>query len=272
MLRGNYYYNKEQTTTHSPSSFIRKKTLELENHLYSPINKKQFFPTLPPFSNRNNSNFKIFNSLKKKGHFPPLPKIDSNQKKEEKKYESFDTYSNSIIISPSISFENKLNTNEPVLFHKKIITEGCDRFNERMNSMKKEIRQKEDNELIFNLQGMDEKEDEKSDIEKIRFVKEYKKREIDNEVINIINQEKKRSKAIKELERYRNKNSRNWYLTKPLYLQKLEPIMFISKNHPMLEFNQIGTIEKMFQDGPFMGKLLHDSFEHMNDKRYQIAL
>lgn len=270
MLRRNYYYNKEQTTSHSPSSFIRKKTLELENH--SPINKKQFFPTLPPFSNRIHSNFKILNSLKKKEPFPFLPKIESYQKKEEKKYELFDTYSYSNIISPSLSFEKKLNTNEPVLFHKKIIKEGCDKYNERMNSIEKELRQKEDSELIFNMQGVDEKEEEKSDIEKIRFVKEYKKKEIDKDVINIINQEKKRSKAIRELERYNKKNSRNRYFTKPMYLQKLEPIMFISKNHPMLEFNQVGTIQKMFQDGIFMGKLLHDSFEHMNDKRYQIAL
>lgn len=265
MLRGNYYINIEQTTSHSPSSFIRKKTLELEP-LYSPSNKKPFFPTLPPSSNRNSSNFKIINSLKKRNAFPSLPKIECYQYKEERKNDSFETYSHSNIISPSISFEKRLNTNEPILFHKKIIMEGYKNFNERMKAIKNENIKKENNQILN--QCIEEKEDEKSDIEKVRFVKAYKKKEIDNEIINIINHETSRFKIQKE----KKNTSRNRYNTKPLYLQKLEPVMFISKNHPMLEFNQVGTIQKMFQDGPFMGKLLHDSFEHMNDKRYQIAL
>ena len=104
--------------------------------------------------------------------------------------------------------------------------------------------------------------------EQREFANEYNKKLIDKDIRHIILCERhKASEKINTLCKEHNTKQIVWSKPyNPIYLRKLKKAMFIRKNHPMLEINQIGTLPEMFGDGNFMNKLLNDGFSNVSKK------
>ena len=97
---------------------------------------------------------------------------------------------------------------------------------------------------------------------KFQFEKEYNKKNIDEDIKNIIKEEL--FKANKKIP----KSKIN--IKKPLFLQKIEKDKCIQIQNPLLEINQIGNLPEMVDDGDLMFKLFKSGFEKCNDNKYKI--
>ena len=100
---------------------------------------------------------------------------------------------------------------------------------------------------------------------KFKFEKEYHKKNIDEDIKNIIKEElyKANKKISKSNINIINKK-------KPLFLQSLEKDKCIQIQNPLLEINQIGNLPEMVDDGDLMFKLFKSGFEKCNDNKYKI--
>ena len=100
---------------------------------------------------------------------------------------------------------------------------------------------------------------------KFQFEKEYNKKNIDEDIKNIIKEElfKANKKIPKSKINIINKK-------KPLFLQKIEKDKCIQIQNPLLEINQIGNLPEMVDDGDLMFKLFKSGFEKCNDNKYKI--
>lgn len=262
----------EQTSSHSPNFIIKPKAIDL-SQVFSPFNRKQIFPTVQPLSSRVHSKVNRSKKPKEKTSIhktSSLPKITFLKKTSNSQL--YDSHMSCINIFSTMSFDKSNSSLEPSKFHMKVVKEANNKFEEKIKRIKKEfyINNIEEKEKLLNAQNNNTKEEEK-EIESARFIKSYKRKHINPDIINIISQEANNSKTKKTLDEYKRIYKLN-HKEKPVYMKKLEPIMFISKKHPMLEINQVGTMQKMFIDGQVMGQLMKDSFEHVADKKYQVIL
>ena len=247
----------EQTSSHSPNLIIKPKSIDL-SEVFSPFKRKQIFPTIQPLSSRIHSKISEGHSKKRKGKTSSIHKTSSlpkiNFQKKISYSQLYDNHLSSNNIFSTMSFDKANSVLEPSKFHMKIVKDANNTFEEKLKRIKKEI-------YIHNI--------EEKEIEKARFIKSYNKKHLNPEIINIISQEANHSKTKKYLDEY-NRIYKSTHKEKPLYMKKLDPIMFISKKHPMLEINQVGTMQKMFIDGQLMGQLMQDSFEHVAEKKYKV--
>lgn len=263
----------EQTSSHSPNFIIKPKSIEL-SQVFSPFNRKQIFPTVQPLSSRVHSKIREDHSKKRKGKTSSIHKTSSLPKitflKKISSSQLYDNHLSSNNIFSTMSFDKANSVLEPSKFHMKIVKEANNKFEEKLKRIKKEIyiHNIEEKEKMLNDNSTKEEEKE---IEKARFIKSYNKKHLNQEIINIISKEANHSKTKKILDEY-NRIYKATHKEKPLYMKKLDPIMFISKKHPMLEINQVGTMQKMFIDGQLMGQLMQDSFEHVAEKKYKVVL
>ena len=264
----------EQTSSHSPNLIIKPKSIDL-SEVFSPFKRKQIFPTVQPLSSRIHSKISEGHSKKRKGKTSSIHKTSSLPKinflKKISYSQLYDNHLSSNNIFSTMSFDKANSVLEPSKFHMKIVKDANNTFEEKLKRIKKEIyiHNIEEKEKLLNNDNST-KEEEK-EIEKARFIKSYNKKHLNPEIINIISQEANHSKTKKYLDEY-NRIYKSTHKEKPLYMKKLDPIMFISKKHPMLEINQVGTMQKMFIDGQLMGQLMQDSFEHVAEKKYKVIL
>ena len=284
MLKKNHFLSIEETGSHSPLFNIKQTNLELSLALSSPINnRKELFSTLPPNSDRNCSvenKIKHILHLKKKNHKRgdiSLPKIDYKIKNYSIRRSDNDIVKSPSFsqLFPSLSFETKKLNGDPVKFHKDVIKQANNEFKNRIKVIKQEIldqkknaKEEEEKKIEENSNNI---ENQLKALERYNFVKSYNKNTIDETVIKILENEMNQSKTKQEQDKRKKYHSRNRFL-KPLYLKQIDPVKFISKKHPMLEINQLGTIPHMFQDGQLMGSLLQDNFDFINTKKHQIIL
>lgn len=284
MLKKDHFLSTKETTPHSPLFSIKNTKLELSISHLSPINnKKELFSTLPPNSARNCSvgaKTKHILQLKKKNYKSgdiSLPRIDYKIKNYPIRRSDNDIVKSPSFskLFPSLSFETKKLTGDPVKFHKYLIKQAHNEFKNRIKTIKQEILEQKKNEK----EEEEKKNEEISNnienplraIERYNFVKSYNKSNIDGTVIQILENEMSQSKIKKEQDKRKKHDSRNKFL-KPLFMKQIDPVKFISKKHPMLEINQLGTIPHMLQDGQLMGSLLQDNFDFISTKKHEIVL
>lgn len=100
---------------------------------------------------------------------------------------------------------------------------------------------------------------------KFQFEKEYNKKNIDEDIKNIIKEEL--YKANKKIPRTKLNIIKK---KKPFFLQSLEKDKCIQIQNPLLEINQLGNLPEMVDDGDLMFKLFKSGFEKCNEKKYKI--
>lgn len=283
MLKKDHFLSTKEATSNSPLFNIKKTNLELSLSHLSPINnKKELFSTLPPNSARNCSveaKAKHIIHLKKKNHKSgdiSLPRIDYKIKNYSIRRSDNDIVKSPSFsrLFPSLSFETKKLTGDPVKFHKYLIKQAHNEFKNRIKTIKQEIldqKKNEKEEEKKNEEISNNIENPLKAIERYNFVKSYNKSNIDGTIIKILENEMSQSKIKKEQDKKKKYDSRNRFL-KPLYMKQIDPVKFISKKHPMLEINQLGTIPHMLQDGQLMGSLLQDNFDFISTKKHEIVL
>ena len=230
----------------------------------------------------NNSNLsKSNNSFNKK----PIMIRPNNIKFENinNKYKISKSHSQKLL---SLNFRNMIKVPNLFQFHQDLMSKNYDSYYKRLtedlnqiNNMKLEsieLNSFYNNENKKYFEDNEKKEEKKLPYlnlinylkgrsNKFQFEKEYNKKNIDEDIKNIIKEElfKANKKIPKSKLNIINKK-------KPLFLQKIEKDKCIQIQNPLLEINQIGNLPEMVDDGDLMFKLFKSGFEKCNNRKYKI--